>query len=98
MGLTGGVIDSDALVKVLTAVVQGRAPDSALDFYSTERRRVFLEVTSPIASRYKLRLQEQDVQRRRADFEEFRQLAEAPEQVLMATSLSKLLEGHPMPV
>ncbi len=98
MGLTGGVIDSDALVKVLTAVIEGTASESVLDFYSTERRRVFLEVTSPIASRYKQRLHEQDAQRRRADFEEFRQLAETPEQALMATSLSKLLEGNPMPV
>jgi 2-polyprenyl-6-methoxyphenol hydroxylase-like FAD-dependent oxidoreductase len=98
MGLTGGVIDSEALVKVLAAVIQGKASESVLDFYSTERRRVFVEVTSPIATRYKQRLQEQDPQKRRADFEEFRLLAEAPEQALMATSLSKLVEGNQMPV
>ena len=98
MGLTGGAIDSEALVKVLAALIAGRASQSVLDFYSTERRRVFVEVTSPIASRFKQRLHEQDAQQRRADFEEFRRLAEAPEQALMATSLSKLLEGIPMPV
>jgi 2-polyprenyl-6-methoxyphenol hydroxylase-like FAD-dependent oxidoreductase len=98
MGLTGGIIDSEALVKVLTAVIEGRAPESVLDFYSTERRRVFLEVTSPIATRYKQRMSEADAQKRRADFEEFRALAESPEQALMATTLSKLLEGNPMPV
>ncbi len=69
-----------------------------LDFYSTERRRVFTEVTSPIATRYKQRLCETDIQKRRADYDEFRKLAEAPEQVLMATTLSKLVQGNPMPV
>jgi 2-polyprenyl-6-methoxyphenol hydroxylase-like FAD-dependent oxidoreductase len=98
MGLTGGVIDSRALVEVLNAVIAGRAPESALDFYSTERRRVFLEVTSPIATRYKQRMSEPDAGRRREDFEEFRRQAQSPEQALMATTLSQLIEGNPMPV
>jgi 2-polyprenyl-6-methoxyphenol hydroxylase-like FAD-dependent oxidoreductase len=97
MGLTGGVIDSRALVEVLPAVIAGRLPDSALDFYSEERRRVFREVTSPIATQYKQRMCEPDGQRRRADFEEFRRTAQSPEQALMATQLSKLIEGNPMP-
>jgi len=98
MGLTGGVIDSRALVEVLSAVIAGRAPESVLDFYSSERRRVFLEVTSPIATRYKQRMSEPDAQQRRADFEEFQRNAESEEQALMATTLSKLIEGNPMPV
>jgi 2-polyprenyl-6-methoxyphenol hydroxylase-like FAD-dependent oxidoreductase len=98
LGLTGGVIDSRALVEVLTAVIAGRAPESALDFYSTERRRVFKEVTSPVATRYKQRMCEPDAQQRRADFEEFRRMAQSSEQALMATTLSKLIEGNPMPV
>lgn len=98
MGLTGGVIDANALIDVLTAVIRGRARDSVLDFYSTERRRVFVEVTSPIATQYKQRMCEPDDARRRADFEEFRRMAEAPEQSVMATQLSKMVEGQPMPV
>src|SRR5690606_34472096 len=98
MGLTGGVIDSRALVEVLTAVIAGKADESVLDFYSTERRRVFREVTSPIATQYKQRMCEPDDSRRRADFEEFRRLAEGPEQANMATTLSRLVEGNPMPV
>ena len=98
MGLTGGVLDAMAVVQVLSAVIEGRAPESVLDFYSTERRRVFLEVSSPVATGYKQRLCQPDPVKRRADFEEFKALAEAPEQALMATTLSKLVEGNPMPV
>jgi 2-polyprenyl-6-methoxyphenol hydroxylase-like FAD-dependent oxidoreductase len=98
MGLTGGVIDSAALVQALSAVIGGRAPESVLDFYATERRRVFREVSSPVATQYKQRMSEPDAQRRQADFEEFRRLAETPEQSLMATTLSKLVEGNPMPL
>lgn len=98
MGLTGGIIDAMAAVDVLEAVIGGKAPESVLDFYSTERRRVFLEVSSPVASGYKQRMCEPDAQKRRAQYEEFRALAEAPEQALMATSLAKLVEGAPMPV
>ncbi|MEJ1963878.1 MAG: FAD-dependent monooxygenase [Gammaproteobacteria bacterium] len=79
MGLTGGIIDAMAAVDVLEAVIGGKAPESVLDFYSTERRRVFLEVSSPVASGYKQRMCEPDAQKRRAQYEEFRALAEAPE-------------------
>ena len=78
MGLTGGVIDAAALSEVLAAVLAGRAPESVLDFYATERRRVFLEVSSPIASDFKRRMSEKDLTRQRADFEEFRRQAEDP--------------------
>ncbi len=98
MGLTGGVIDARALIEVLTAVIGGHAPDSALDFYSIERRRVFLEVSSPVASEYKRRMSEPDARRRHADFEEFRIAAEAPEKTMMASTVSQLVEGNPMPV
>ena len=98
MGLTGGVIDARALIETLTAVIDGRAPDSVLDFYSTERRRVFLEVTSPIATQYKQRMSQPDAQRAREEFEEFRRQAQAPQQAVMATTLSQLIEGNPMPV
>ena len=98
MGLTGGVIDAAALIDVLTAVLAGRAAESVLDFYSTERRRVFLEVSSPIASDFKRRMSEKDLTRQRADFEEFRRQAEDPARLSLSTALSKLVEGQPMPV
>jgi 2-polyprenyl-6-methoxyphenol hydroxylase-like FAD-dependent oxidoreductase len=98
MGLTGGVIDAAALGDVLSAVVAGRAPESALDFYAKERRRVFLEVCSPIATDFKRRMSEKDPARQRADFEEFRRDANLPERKSLMTALSKLVEGEPMPV
>jgi 2-polyprenyl-6-methoxyphenol hydroxylase-like FAD-dependent oxidoreductase len=98
MGLTGGVIDAAALVEVLSAVCAGRATDSALDFYAAERRRVFLEVSSPIATDFKNRMSEPDPDRQRAQFEEFRRQAEDPERSSLSTALSRLVEGQPMPV
>ena len=98
MGLTGGVIDAAALSDVLSAVIAGRAPESALDFYSKERRRVFLEVSSPIATDFKRRMSEKDPVRQRSDFEEFRRDANLPERKSLMTHLSKLVEGQPMPV
>jgi 2-polyprenyl-6-methoxyphenol hydroxylase-like FAD-dependent oxidoreductase len=98
MGLTGGVLDAAALIDVLLAVCTGRAPESVLDFYAAERRRVFLEVSSPIATDFKRRMSEKDPARQRADFEEFRRQAVDPERRSLSTALSRLVEGAPMPV
>lgn len=98
MGLTGGVIDAAALIEVLSAVCTGRAAESVLDFYAAERRRVFLEVSSPIATDFKRRMSEPDQQRQRTDFEEFRKQAEDPQRRSLSTALSKLVEGAPMPL
>jgi 2-polyprenyl-6-methoxyphenol hydroxylase-like FAD-dependent oxidoreductase len=98
LGLTSGIIDAAALIDVLSAVIAGRARESVLDFYATERRRVFLEVSSPIATDFKRRMSEKDPARQRADFEEFRRDANSPERKSLMTALSKLVEGQPMPV
>ena len=98
LGLTSGVIDAAALTEVLNAVIAKRAPESVLDFYAKERRRVFLEVSSPIATDFKRRMSEKDPGRQRADFEEFRRDADSPERKSLMTALSKLVEGQPMPV
>ena len=98
LGLTSGVIDAAALTDVLNAVIAGRAPESVLDFYAAERRRVFLEVSSPIATDFKRRMSEKDPARQRADFEEFRRDANSPERKSLMTALSKLVEGQAMPV
>ena len=98
MGLTGGVLDSQALVQVLTAVIKRSADESVLDFYSTERRRVFLEVTSPVATQYKQRMCESDPARQKSNLEEMRQMARSSDKAIMATTLSRLVQGQPMPV
>jgi len=98
MGLTTGVIDADALIQVLGAVIEGRADESVLDFYADERRRVFREVTTNLATNYKRIMSEKDPARRKADVDEFRANIENPDKSQAATSLSKLIFGNPMPV
>ena len=98
MGLTTGVIDADALIAVLAAVIEGRVRDDVLDFYATERRRVFQEVTSPVATNFKRQMSEKDPARRKADRDAFRANVENPDNSPSATSLSKLIFGNPMPV
>jgi 3-(3-hydroxy-phenyl)propionate hydroxylase/6-hydroxy-3-succinoylpyridine 3-monooxygenase len=49
-GLMGGLYDSFALSEALAAVVHGKVGDEILDRYSSERRRIFHEVISPVSS------------------------------------------------
>lgn len=46
-GLVGGMFDSFVLAEALSAVIDGRSPETILDRYATERRNVYLTVTSP---------------------------------------------------
>jgi len=55
-GLTGGMFDSFALIEALGAVAKGEVGDEVLDAYAKERRRVFLEVSSPISCESKRRV------------------------------------------
>lgn len=98
MGLTSGVIDARAVAQVLTAVILGKADETVLDFYSNERRRVYQEVTSPIATEFKRRLCETDPERRRDDVRIFREIVENPKAAPQSASLSAQIEGRPMPV
>jgi 2-polyprenyl-6-methoxyphenol hydroxylase-like FAD-dependent oxidoreductase len=98
MGLTGGVIDADALISVLAAVIQGRAGEAVLDYYAQERRRVFLEVSSPLASDFKRQFMESDPVRVAADRQAFLDSISHTGPAVRAGSLSKLVLGQPMPV
>jgi 2-polyprenyl-6-methoxyphenol hydroxylase-like FAD-dependent oxidoreductase len=98
MGLTSGIIDADAVAKVLDAVIHGRAGEAVLDFYAEERRRVFREAVSPIATSFKRQLSEKDAQQRARDRIRFRQDAENPDKSPTASKLSALVLGRPMPV
>lgn len=53
LGLTSGLFDTYVLSEALAAVVKGEAPESVLDEYATERRRVFVDIVSPAASNNK---------------------------------------------
>lgn len=78
LGLTSGLLDAVALGEALSAVIHGKAPDGALDWYANERRRVFLEVTGPTAAENKRRISERNPDRKRLDNERFRSLREDP--------------------
>jgi len=97
MGLTTGVIDAMAAADVLTAVIRRQRDESVLDFYSTERRRVFLEVSSPLATEFKRRMSERDPVKRQEDAALMQRMVEDPANAPSATHLAKLLFGAPMP-
>jgi 2-polyprenyl-6-methoxyphenol hydroxylase-like FAD-dependent oxidoreductase len=67
MGLTTGIWTGMILSDALGAVIAGEADAEILDRYSDERRRIFWELTSPIATECKRLLEEKDPARRRED-------------------------------
>ena len=98
MGLTTGVLDAMAAVDTLTAVIEGRAKEDVLDFYSQERRRVFLEVTSPLASNFKRMLAEKDPERQAQDLQMFRNMVADAARAGTTQNMVQMLQGKPMPV
>ncbi len=56
LGLTSGLFDSFFLVEVMNAIVNDGASTDLLDRYSDERRRAFIELASPQATRNKQRI------------------------------------------
>ncbi|WP_235366279.1 FAD-dependent oxidoreductase [Caballeronia zhejiangensis] len=50
LGLSGGVLDAEHLATALIAVIKESASKRVLDKYAAERRRVFLDFTSPTAT------------------------------------------------
>jgi len=98
LGLTGGVIDADNLSDVLGAVATGRADERVLDFYAAERRRVFVEVTSPMSTNFKRLLSESDPARRAADKAAMFAEAHRGNADVRASSLAELIKGAAMPV
>jgi len=98
LGLTGGVIDADALSDALGAVIHGRADESVLDFYANERRRVFLEVTSPMSTNFKRLLSEPDPVRRAEDKAGMMAQAGHGHSDVRASSLAELIKGAAIPI
>ena len=98
LGLTGGVLDADALSDALGAVIAGKADESVLDFYAQERRRVFLEVASPLSANFKRMLSESDPAKRAEDKANMYDQAGTGGREIRASSLAELMKGAPMPV
>lgn len=53
LGLTSGLFDTYVLYEALAAVIKRDAGDEVLDRYAAERRRVFVDIASPAATRNK---------------------------------------------
>jgi 2-polyprenyl-6-methoxyphenol hydroxylase-like FAD-dependent oxidoreductase len=98
LGLTGGVMDADVLSDALGAVIKGRADARLLDFYAEERRRVFVEITSPMSANFKRMLSESDPAQRQADKEAMYAEAERGGTNVRASSLAELMRGAPLPL
>jgi 2-polyprenyl-6-methoxyphenol hydroxylase-like FAD-dependent oxidoreductase len=98
LGLTGGVLDADMLSDALGAVIAGRTDESLLDFYSRERRHVFLEVTSPMSTNFKRLLSESDPERRAQDKANMFAQAEKGGAHVRASSLAELIKGTAIPI
>jgi 2-polyprenyl-6-methoxyphenol hydroxylase-like FAD-dependent oxidoreductase len=96
MGLTSGAFDAAALVTALGAVIGGRAGEDVLDFYSQERRRVFLEVASPIAQQTKRRITESDAQAQREHVVNFTRVRDDPALMRAGMAFSFAVRGSPM--
>lgn len=78
LGLTGGLLDALSLSDALLAVIEGRRRPDVLDAWARERRRVFLEVTAPMAKENRRRISERDLERRRADADRLKRLTDDP--------------------
>ena len=92
------MIDADTLSDTLGAVIGGRADQRVLDFYAHERRRVFLEVTSPMSTNFKRLLSEPDPVRRAADKAGMFEQAGHGHADVRASSLAELIKGAAMPI
>lgn len=98
LGLTTGLMDAVMAVDALSAVISGEAGPDLLDFYSQERRRVFLEVSSPLASNFKRLLAEKDPQKRLEDEAFYRAAAEDIEFGRNTLLYTGTVAGNPLPL
>lgn len=60
LGLSNGLLDSEALAQTLVYVIRDNQPESLLDVYSDERRKIFQHIVDPISTANKLRVEETD--------------------------------------
>ncbi len=96
MGFTTGAFDALSLSEALGAVLNGAADQTVLDDYAAERRRVFLEVSSPTARDHKRRVQEADPAQSFKDEQALRAVSENPEIMAEAMMSTFQVEGKPV--
>lgn len=78
LGLTGGILDAVALGNALTAVIHGEAGPERLDHYAEDRRRIFLDIVSPVTADNKRRLAESNPDKKHEDLARFERLTRDP--------------------
>jgi 3-(3-hydroxy-phenyl)propionate hydroxylase/6-hydroxy-3-succinoylpyridine 3-monooxygenase len=92
LGLTTGLFDAFALYEALAAVIHGDVAPGVLDRYSDERRRVFLQYTSPRATENKrLIYHSDDPVRLEQDLRRLRRLASDPDFLLETLTFTRKL-------
>lgn len=92
-GLMGGIYDSFVLSEALAAVVHGDAADEILDRYSELRRKVYLDVTSPVSTEsFRLVFNSGDEDRLNKDLELLRTRKNDPAAMRNFLSVSAALE------
>lgn len=79
LGFTTGLWDGLVLADLLASVLRGEEDESILDRYSDERRRVYLDISSPAACSNKRMIEQSDPAIRKADCERIKALADNPD-------------------
>lgn len=95
LGLTSGLFDTFVLHEALAAVISGAAQDGVLDEYARERRRIFLDIASPAATRNKqLVFHSEAGPKLEQQLQSLRQLTVDPEALMARLMFPKLLESQ----
>ncbi|MCK8647122.1 FAD-dependent oxidoreductase [Mycobacterium colombiense] len=95
LGLTGGVMDAILLGEALSAVIAGESGEERIQHYAQERRRVYIEFTSPTAREMKRKISETDPARKRADLEWFAKLGVDQDITRRFATATRGLQGNP---
>jgi len=96
LGLTTGIWTGMILSDLLAAVLRGAERESILDRYSDERRRLFLEITSPGASENKRMMEESDRDRRLKDIEGVERMVADPHVMRLMMLFPFRVIGNPL--
>jgi 3-(3-hydroxy-phenyl)propionate hydroxylase len=93
MGMNGGVHDAINLCEKLPRVLRGEAPETLLDLYSRQRRRVAIDYTQAQTISNKKTLEEREPEVRRRNLDELRRTAADPERARAYMRRAALIES-----
>ena len=96
LGLTTGVWTGLVAADLLGAIQKGEADEAVLDRYSEERRKIFLEISSPGATENKRMMEEADRDQRLKDIEGVKLMASDPDVARLMLSFPFRVIGAPL--